>query len=330
VFTVIKAGGGIGVQFFFVLSGFLITYIIYEEKQQTEKLNLKNFFLRRILRIWPLFYLMIGVAFITPYLLSHLPIGSSQEGYRPVWWMSLLFLENYKMMIEGQDPNVSPLNVMWSLCVEEHFYILWGILLYYTSLKNLPKLIGFFLCLALAARMIYVHFHLSTIDIFTNIDLFAYGAIPAYLLLYKRDWLDRKIANISVRWKQVFVVVLLIVVFLASQNANDDASVFLSCLLGALFSLLIIFTLPLRNSLKIKDKNVLTRLGLYTYGFYLYHTLVLNLFKQLFAKMGWGLDEVKYIVLYAVTSFVLTMGISMLSYHLFEKHFLKLKRYFRS
>ena len=94
-FSYVKAGGGIGVMFFFVLSGFLITYIILEEKEEKGSLNLKNFFLRRILRIWPLYYAMILFAFLTPWILELLGLTASHAGYEPNWWMSIGFLENY-------------------------------------------------------------------------------------------------------------------------------------------------------------------------------------------------------------------------------------------
>ena len=92
-----------------MLSGFLITYIILEEKQRTGMFKIKNFFVRRILRIWPLFYLMILVAFLTPYLAHLIGFNISNEGYKPNWLMSGLFLENYKMMITNTLPNTSPL-----------------------------------------------------------------------------------------------------------------------------------------------------------------------------------------------------------------------------
>src|SRR5215208_8125673 len=122
-FNFISNGGGIGVIFFFVLSGFLITYILLSEKEVTGSVDLRRFFLRRILRIWPLYYLMVAFAFITPYILSILNIGFSKEGYEPNWIMSLCFLENYQMILTRDHPNVSPLGVTWSLCIEEHFYL---------------------------------------------------------------------------------------------------------------------------------------------------------------------------------------------------------------
>src|SRR3954470_709736 len=75
-FSYLKNGGGTGVIFFFVLSGFLITYILLTEKSGSGSINLGHFFLRRILRIWPLYYLMVAFAFCTPFLVSLLHLNS--------------------------------------------------------------------------------------------------------------------------------------------------------------------------------------------------------------------------------------------------------------
>ena len=94
-FVYLKAGGDIAVRFFFVLSGFLITYLIVAEKKGNGSLNFKRYFARRALRIWPLYYLMVAFAFSTPYILSWLNIEHSNEGYEPNFLFTIAFLENY-------------------------------------------------------------------------------------------------------------------------------------------------------------------------------------------------------------------------------------------
>src|SRR4051812_32969529 len=106
-FNFVKNGGGTGVTFFFVLSGFLITYILLSEKAVTKNINLKSFYLRRILRIWPLYYLILGIAFLTPYFVSQFHLSASGEGYEPNWLMSVFYLENYQMIRMNDHPNVS-------------------------------------------------------------------------------------------------------------------------------------------------------------------------------------------------------------------------------
>lgn len=328
-FNFIKKGGGIGVQFFFVLSGFLITYIICEEKQTNGSLNLKHFFARRVLRIWPLFYLAVFIAFITPSVLNIIHLSSSAAGYEPDWLVSVLFLENYKMIVTHDIPNTSPLGVMWSLCIEEHFYIVWGLLLYFTGIKSLPKTIVTCLIAAIISRGYFVKNGLSTSDLLTNIDLFAFGAIPAYLLVNYKERLLDTVNKISIATKRWYAIVVLVAVILFSQLQGDAPFVWATCILGAMFAVLIIFTLPADTKFRISDSSVLSKLGLYTYGFYIYHTLVINLLKRVFEKLDWSIDTALWATLFAILSFAISILCSMLSYHLFEKQFLKLKKYFR-
>lgn len=329
-FNFLKAGGGIGVQFFFVLSGFLITYIILEEQQRNGQFNLKHFFIRRVLRIWPLYFLMVGVAFAMPYLIRMLAGAyDAGEGYQPEWWMSLTFLENYKMMITGQHPNVSPLGVMWSLCIEEHFYIVWGLLLYLFK-KKAGTIIVISLLTGVITRWIYAYNSIPALDLFTHIDLFAYGAIPAWQLVKSPELIERKALSIPHYQKLLFTTMLVLAVVIFSQyTQKDDAFVWMTTILGVLFSLLIWFTIPAKTMFSISDNNILSRLGVYTYGLYLYHTLVIILLMQIYPKIGLNIDNPLGATAFVLLSLCITIVCSFVSYHCFEKHFLKLKKYFR-
>lgn len=330
-FNYMRAGGGIGVQFFFVLSGFLITYIILEEKNREGQFRLKHFFARRILRIWPLYYLMILVAFLTPFITERLlHVTTSSEGYTPDWWMSLLFLENYKIMATGTHPNVSPLGVMWSLCIEEHFYIIWGLLLYFFSVRKLPVIIVVSVAVGIISRYVYARSGIAALDILTNIDLFAYGAVPAYLLITRRFTTENTLLRIPLAVKLLFTAVLLIVVQVCSQYTDDDvAFVHLTTLLGIMFALLISFTIPQHTRFRIGDKHILSRLGLYTYGLYLYHTIIISLLRAMYPAIGLSTDTPGGAVLFTIIALLATILCSMVSYYIYERPFLRLKKWFR-
>lgn len=315
--------GGVGVSFFFTLSGFLITYILLHEKINKGKIRLKNFFVRRILRIWPLFYAMILFAFLTPYILNILKISYSDEGYSPNWFMSLFFLENYKMMITGTFPNVSPLRVMWSLCVEEHFYIIWGIIFFFIPAKKTPLLILLCILIANIFRIIYGYFNIQSSDLFSNIDYFAYGAIPAYILIFKSEIIDR-IEKFPIFIKYLTGIITIALIF-GLPNINSDWLPYLSpTIFGIFFSIIILFTLPPSNSIYIKDNFLISKLGLYTYGLYLFHTIILRLMLQITHLLNF---EINWFVS-ALISLTITIIVSIISYHLFEKQFLKLKKFF--
>ena len=323
LFSFFTKSGGIGVTFFFALSGFLITYILLYEKTCNGRISLKKFFIRRILRIWPLFYAMIFFAFITPHLLESFHLSYSNQGYKPNWLMSILFLENYKMMFTGSFPNVSPLRVMWSLCIEEHFYIVWGILISIIPLKKVPHLILGSILFANLSRIIYARFGIENVDLFSNIDYFAYGAIPAYILVLRSEILNKvEKLHPSVKYFTAFITVVL--VFGIPNMKTERLSLITPLIFGVLFSMIIVFTLPQRNFLRIKDNLWISKMGKYTYGLYLFHTIIINLFLHLKESFSIDLNG----AVFSILSLLCTILISIMSYHFFEKQFLKLKTYF--
>jgi peptidoglycan/LPS O-acetylase OafA/YrhL len=329
-FNVFKTGGGIGVHFFFVLSGFLITYIICEEKTRTGEFNLKKFFARRILRIWPLYYLMVAVAYLLPWVINYFHLSTSGNGYEPNIWISATFLENYRVMYTRSIANSTLLSIMWTLCIEEHFYIVWGLLLYWLPIKRLPQLIGACIVIALITRCLCTFNGIPVSDLFGHFDLFALGAVPAYLLITQPEKVNSIIGGITSRTKKLFVAGLVALVVIASQySGNDLVFIWLMLLLGTAFSFLILLTLPDKNALYVSDKNILSRMGVYTYGLYLYHILVILALVQVYKKLDWALSEPLHAISFIAAALLLTVLCSVASYHVFEKPFLRLKKYFR-
>jgi peptidoglycan/LPS O-acetylase OafA/YrhL len=326
-FSFLKAGGGLGVIFFFVLSGFLITYIILEEKDQTGKLNLYHFFARRILRIWPLYYLMITFAFCTPMILSFLNLQYSDTGYKPDWFMSLTFLENYKMIFAQDQPNVSPLNVMWSLCIEEHFYIIWGLSLFIIRIEKVPVLIISAILIANISRYVFYINGLSFLDILTNFDYFAFGAIPAFLLIRKEQIFD-SINRLHTSFKISLIILILTYIIVSPHLFFPLKDLIEPTIFGISFSAIIFLIASGQNRIRIGDNNLLSRLGIFTYGLYLFHTIVINLLVRIFQKLNFSLDLAMNAIIFSIIAFLITVLVSVLSYHLFEKQFLKLKKYF--
>lgn len=326
LFSYLKAGGGIGVMFFFVLSGFLITHIILEEKEAKARLNLKNFFLRRILRIWPLYYAMILFAFLTPWILGILGLTASEAGYEPNWWMSLGFLENYRMILLGESPNVAPLGVMWSLCIEEHFYLLWGITLYFLPSKKLPYLLFVSILISLLSRFVFFQKGWDSLDLLTNLDLFAVGALPAYLLTEKRD--SFRFPRYAAFTSRIMLLFILILVFVYPHFSGQIHFVFGPLLLGITFMWILVLFIPEDASLSISDEALISIWGKYTYGLYVYHTIVIALCLQLWEKFLAGAGGYLESYLFGLLCLSLSILISWLSYLLLEKPFLRLKKYF--
>src|SRR5438445_5854386 len=121
---VISSYGWVGVDLFFVLSGFLITGILIDSKPHTG--YLKSFYVRRILRIWPIYFLLLAVVFlVTPYLGRAFEFPHSY--YR--WEYYVFYLQNVWL----KDFGPAPLQMTWSLAVEERFYLLLPLVVLITS-----------------------------------------------------------------------------------------------------------------------------------------------------------------------------------------------------
>lgn len=314
--------GGIGVTFFFVLSGFLITYILMYEKDTKGKIALKNFFLRRILRIWPLFYLMIAFAYLSPYILDALHLNSSDEGYQPHFWTSVFFGENYRMMWTDTFPDGAPLRVMWTICIEEHFYILWGLIFYFISQERIPIFIIGSIIVANIMRLIYTHFGISHLDVFTHLDYFAFGAIPAYIMMQKKSYME-VIGRVPIYMKYILLAVTAAAVFILPNIIDKEmTTTIFPIVLCPLFSVVILFTLG-KHPIHISDDLWISKLGIYTYGLYLYHTIIILLMMKILET-----HSLESWFVLAISSLLITIVVSMISYAVFEKPFLKLKKYF--
>ena len=316
--------GGVAVTFFFVLSGFLISYLLLHEKKQSGSIDLKSFFIRRALRIWPLYYAMLLFAFMTPYLISYLGLNHSSEGYTPNWILSMLFLENYVMMFRDSFPNVSPMRVMWTLCIEEQFYIIWGLSFYFTSLKNIPKLIAIAILVSFISKYTFSRLGYTPLDVFSFLDYFAYGTIGAYLFVCHNELVEKISTIIKLRVKQLyFVLVMAAIIMLPQLQLFHNTAIFQSTIWGILFAILILLTLGQSGPFKIPDTSILGRLGKYTFGLYLFHTIFINLLLNINY-----FNQNLYLVM--VLSLLATILSGILSYYVFEKPFLRLRNKLRN
>lgn len=281
-----------------------------------------------MLRIWPLYYLMVLFAFLTPFILELAGLPSNAEGYRPNWLMTLTFLENYKMMATGSHPNVSPLGITWTLCIEEQFYIVWGLLISRVNFRNIPFLFLGCILLAFICRYFYEQYQVPAVDLPAHFDYFIYGAIPAFFLVKHPVKFENWISHFRISTRLLMIWILLIYVVLSPNVLYPYQYMVEPLIFGLGFSFLICSILPLKNPLKISDKNILNRLGTYTYGLYFYHTIVIVFLFQIFKKAGISIEDPLNAVLYSLLCLALSIFCSILSYQLFEKYFLKLKKYF--
>jgi peptidoglycan/LPS O-acetylase OafA/YrhL len=238
LYSVFKRGGDDGVFFFFVLSSFLISWLLFQEHSRNGKISLGRFYLRRTLRIWPLYYLMAAFAFATPFLLNYLQFPHRDDGYIPDWRFTFAFLGNYESMIKHGIPNASPLGPMWSLCVEEHFYLLWGCCFIFLPFRWIPRFLAGTIVLAPVFRLLYYHHHLWFMDLPTNLDFFSYGGLAAWLLFQKKERVENWVRRIP-RWFTRVLALFVIAVVFAEPRFLDSGfgEIFRPVVLGPVFEI---------------------------------------------------------------------------------------------
>jgi len=174
------ANGWMGVDLFFVLSGFLITGILLDTKHSEN--YFKNFYVRRCLRIWPLYYSVILFMFvIVPFLRpSEAQAHALFERSSP-WWSYLLFLQNF--LVSNPTGAAASLGVTWSLAIEEQFYIVWPWVVRYCSATQLRRIAVGVMCLSPALRL---SVSVYGVDLYSNtfcrLDGLMAGALLALLV----------------------------------------------------------------------------------------------------------------------------------------------------
>lgn len=138
--------GKTGVSLFFVLSGFLITRILLNTKQNDS--YFKSFYIKRVLRIFPLYYFFLVIYyFVVPFFLNQ----SFAEFSQQIWYWT--FMQNFALTFDWN--SVGPIHY-WSLSVEEHFYLFWPLIIYYCSLKNIKWVILFLCVISFLVRFILI------------------------------------------------------------------------------------------------------------------------------------------------------------------------------
>ncbi len=308
-----------GVTAFFALSGFLITYLLMEEKQAYEKVSVKKFYIRRILRIWPLYFGYMILAIISDIYIFNAGNFSS-IGYYIFFFPNIPF--SYEMAGMTTVVPIYLLGHFWSLGVEEQFYAFYPWL--FRIFKNIFKVLlsMFFIVLILKLTAKYISyktgnpFWYSWLDN-TRFDAMACGGIGAYLLKYKYDWVVKLIKSKILHLITTAIIVLVFINKLAIPNS-------LSHIIVAVTTVVTIYYAHLLNKPYINLSNkYIDYLGKISFGVYVYHPLVIG-YSALFFKNLHMPATVKT-GLFFITVIVFTIGLSVLSYKYFENYFLKLK-----
>lgn len=315
--------GELGVILFFVLSGFLITYLLFKEKEITNNISIKKFYIRRILRIWPLYFLIIFLAF---FIIPQIPFFDIENfraftGLKDLFvklFLYSFFLPNLVLILGGVIPFATHL---WSIGVEEQFYLVWPVLNKYIKNKLYVILGVIFLYLVLKFFFLFLNDSNSfqIINLFIQkapIDCMAIGGFFA-LVIYEKSAFFEKIKKIIFS-KVLQVITLVFVCFLIYSAIYIPYFhyEFYSVLFGILLCNFaandkVIF------SLEHKYTNYL---GKISYGLYMFHPIIIFIV----IKFSIYLNIPNNYFIYPLV-FILTILISSLSYDFFEKKFIDKK-----
>ncbi len=328
--TSIDALGHKAVSFFFVLSGFLITYLLLEEHRRTDDISIRNFYVRRILRIWPLYYLIVFICmFFLPFVFDTWNIGGDFFA-RNYWLVTILLLLVLPNVVRTFVPNVIGGNQLWSIGVEEQFYLVWPVLVKRCINGLLTFLLGFiFLKVAitigleaLAARWdTLIAQKVLRLWILLQVEQMAIGAIGAWVLFNNKVKILALIYKPAVFCLSCILVGLLFVIPVHHWWIHyAEAVVFTVLIMNVSTNPAMKFSLETRG---------LNTLGNISYGIYMYHTVCITF--CLYTLKYFSVPQYNYhlfnVLLYS-SSIVITIGISYLSYEMFEKRFLEFKEKF--
>ena len=323
--------GKTGVSIFFVLSGFLITYLILAEIELNGKLDVLKFYIRRSLRIWPLYFLVLLLVFVgMPIAMRFTGANWSEFDMRPLFYF--LFIGNFDVLriylTNGTD--LLPSTVTWSVAIEEQFYFAWP--LFFTLLP--AKFFKYIFPVVLFGSYIFRSMHAGsspTLNFHTLSvagDL-ALGGLAAYLSFTDKNFVNFFKGQSNKLRGLIYIGGMLLLYSL--QFLEDDGVHVYSRLIQTLFFAYIILdqNFCLQERFKFSASKFMSYWGKYTYGLYLWHPFLLLVITILFTKVfHLSYQNVFTHLLIAPIALAASFTVSYASYHYFEKHFLKLKNRF--
>jgi peptidoglycan/LPS O-acetylase OafA/YrhL len=302
--------GWMGVDLFFVLSGFLITGILLDTKRTDG--YFRKFYARRCLRIWPLYYCALLLIFVVVPFVRPSEASKIFEPRAMPWWSYFVYLQNF--FVPAITRATGLLGVTWSLAVEEQFYAVWPIIVHYCNETQLRKIAITLICFSPVLRFYLVH---RGFDVYPNtfcrLDGLMAGALLA--LLFRSKTFSRD-AYVRHAW-----IAFLIAAPTSLLTAERVRWAVFSFTALASVSFVYLALCSKQKWLKtILGNRFLIYTGTVSYGIYLLEKIPTDVAQSL------HLDRHPFLLL-PLTA-VATYCLAILSWNLLEKPFLQLKRFF--
>ena len=299
---------GYGVSMFFALSGFLITFLLCKEKEVAQ-VNIKKFYLRRILRIWPLYYGYFFICIVVYMLFNVEYIKESALFY-------LFYSANIPFVLGGTLPFLVH---FWSLGVEEQFYMFWP-WLNKLKLKQLIVISSLGVILLIGLK-IYLHIFVpnTKVELFIHVTRFhcmMIGALAAIAYYMKFTPFMKVATNIIVQYICWFIMFLVLI------NRFHIASFLDNEILTMVTALIIIGQVTNSSPISLENRYF-DFLGKTSYGIYVIHPILIFLFSKILRDIT-PFDSLNYFIVYIVVLGT-TILLAHLSYKYFESKFLRIK-----
>ena len=309
---------GFGLCLFFALSAYLITELLIRERNANGKLDIKAFYIRRALRIWPLYFLGLGIG-VALALLRHQPDVLGRYAAYAV------LAGNWYCVAHLASAGKSPLEILWSISIEEQFYLFWPWMAAARA-RRLLQISAVSLLAVSALALVFIARKGASTDAawfnsFVQFGMFGTGAM---LSLKLRGSAPR--LGIASRIAVGFAALVLWYIASAVFHIKDPgpatsafnllagyAAVALGCML---------LLLSVMGISPMKLPRVLIYLGRISFGLYVFHELGLNVASSFLHKLGVAQPR----IVEAFLGLAITIALASLSYNFYEKPFLKLKK----
>lgn len=322
-FTILS---NMGVNLFFVLSGFLISYLLFDENDLFGKINIKKFYVRRILRIWPVYYLVVFLGLFIIFFVFHL---LKFEDYSLKSFINyLLFMVNFEHI--NKELTHPLISVLWSVSVEEQFYLFWPLLLTIVPKK---KYVLLFISLIIIASIYrysqapesyrLINYHTLAVMIYLTM-----GALGAYICKYHIIKLESLFSAPKIIWIGLYASLILYFYFDRNIIVSKFQTLFEGFFYSIVFLLIILEQNYAKNSFyKMSNIKFLDKYGKYTYGLYSYHFFAI-FFVYTINTRYLNLDDTNIPLLFAqyIVALLLSYLIAWLSFNYYEKYFLSKKK----
>jgi peptidoglycan/LPS O-acetylase OafA/YrhL len=307
----VHGAGYYGVDLFFVLSSYLITELLYREREKTGVIHLRKFYIRRMLRIWPLYFFFLVIVWPVAGLLDPKEHVSGR-----VLAAFLFLVGNWRCAIWGWPHAL--VDQLWSITVEEQFYLTWPILMRRWQ-KHLPSIAVGMLIVANLTRVYYVLWPNTDASIWCNtlarLDPISGGILLAYAL-HERDNTMPKI----LRW-EIGGFAAAILLFVGNYGDHTDMRALYSYPLADLACVMLVFAALRPQSEQRSNVAVrgLVYLGQISYGLYVFHQMAFEVVNVLPRRPA---------VVTVALAMLLVIFLASLSYRFLETPFLRLKKRF--